>query len=140
MGPIAGDDATVTAFDATPIYFTGDDNWREVDATAAFPKEGSYERITLHLSLDCPSGGCDPWDRFGSLGVVTETSVDGMSDTVVEIARFITPYHVGGAWDIDVTDLRPLLSGEVTCAPSSTRGWARAARTATAGSSRPLSR
>jgi len=112
--PVAGVDATVSAFDQAPIYFTSSDNQRTVDAPASFPKDGAYSKIILHLSLACPSGGCDPWDRFGSLGVVTEKSGDGGADAVIEIARFITPYHVGASWDLDVTDLRPLLSGDVT--------------------------
>src|SRR5262249_19804639 len=80
----------------------------------SFPKDGAYSKIILHLALDCPSGGCDPWDRFGTLGVVTHVAEDGGGDDVIEVARFITPYHVGAAWDLDVTDLRPLLSGDVT--------------------------
>lgn len=112
--PFAGKDATVTAFDETPVYFTGDDNQRTVDAPASFPKDGAYSKITLHLALACPSGGCDPWDRFGSLGLVTHKGEDGGADTVIELARFITPYHVGASWDLDVTDLRPLLAGDVT--------------------------
>jgi hypothetical protein len=112
--PAAGADATVTAFDKTPVYFTGADNKRTVDATASFPATGAYEKIILHLSLACPSGGCDPWDRVGTLGVVTEKGSNGGADTVIEIQRFVTPYHVGAQWDIDVTDLRPLLSGDIT--------------------------
>ena len=115
-GPIdePGKDATVAPFDKTAIYFTGDDNKRIVDTQASFPKEGTYGKIILHLALACPAGGCDPWDRFGSLGVVTAKGADGAPDTVIEVARFITPYHVGASWDIDVTDLRPLLTGDVT--------------------------
>ncbi|APR84679.1 N-glycosidase F, putative [Minicystis rosea] len=112
--PVPGQDAMVAPFDKTAIYFTGTDNKRIVDLPASFPKDGAYSKIILHLALACPSGGCDPWDRFGSLGVVTEKSADGMSDTVIEVARFITPYHVGASWDLDVTDLRPLLTGDVT--------------------------
>lgn len=112
--PVAGQDATVTPFDKTPIYFTGSDNQRTVDAPASFPADGVYSKITLHLSLACPSGGCDPWDRFGTLGLVTAKAQDGGADEVIEIMRFITPYHVGASWDLDVTDLRPLLRGDVT--------------------------
>lgn len=112
--PVPGQDAMVSAFDKTPIYFTGEDNQRTVDKPASFPKDGAYSKITLHLALSCPSGGCDPWDRFGSLGIVTNKATDGGADEVIEIARFITPYHVGASWDLDVTDLRPLLSGDVT--------------------------
>jgi hypothetical protein len=104
----------VTAFDHTPVYFTGSDNQRTVKAPASFPAKGEYQKIILHLALDCPAGGCDPWDRFGTLGVVTKPGEDGGPDTVIEIARFITPYHVGAAWDLDVTDLRTLLTGDVT--------------------------
>jgi peptide-N-glycosidase F-like protein len=112
--PVVGADAMVTAFDKTPVYFTGTDNKRIVDAPASFPATGAYEKIILHLSLDCPSGGCDPWDRLATLGVVTAKGTNGAEDTVIEIERFITPYHVGATWDIDVTDLRPLLTGDLT--------------------------
>jgi hypothetical protein len=110
--PVPGVDATVTVFDKTPVYFTGTDNQRTVDATASFPATGAYEKITLHLSLSCPTGGCDPWDRLATLGIVTAKSPDG--DTVIELQRFITPYHVGATWDLDLTDLRPLLVGDLT--------------------------
>ena len=113
-GPVAGADAMVTAFDKAHLYFTGTDNQRQVDAPASFPAAGAYQKIILHLSLACPSGGCDPWDRFASQGVVTRKGQDAGPDTVLEIARFITPYHVGAKWDLDVTDLRPLLTGDVT--------------------------
>lgn len=113
-GAAPGVDAVVTPFDHTHIYFTGEDNKRTVDATATFPAEGLYGQIVLHLSLTCPQGGCDAWDRFASIGIVTAKGQDGAPDTEIEIARYITPYKVEGSWDIDVTDLRPLLSGEVT--------------------------
>lgn len=113
-GPVAGKDATLTPFDKTHIYFTGSDNKRSVDAAASFPAEGAYAQILLHLELSCPDGGCDPWDRLGSLGIVTAKGEAGAADTVVEIVRFVTPYHVGAAWDLDLTDLRPLLSGDLT--------------------------
>ena len=109
---MAGADAMVSAFAKTPVYFTGTDNQRQVDAPVSFPATGAYEKITLHLSLACPTGGCDPWDRFGSLGVVTGKGQDGGADTVIEIERFITPFGVGAKWDLDVTDLRPLLAGD----------------------------
>ncbi|WP_437326560.1 peptide-N-glycosidase F-related protein [Sorangium sp. So ce381] len=107
-----GTDTTVTPFDETPFYLTSDDDRRVVDAPVSFPNTGTYERITLHLSLECPPGGCDPWARLASLGLVT--AKDPAGDAVIELMRFITPYHVGASWDLDVTDLRPLLAGEVT--------------------------
>jgi hypothetical protein len=113
VGPVPGADALVTPFDKTHIYFAGDDNKRIVDLPASFPAEGVYSQIVLHLSLECPQGGCDPWDRFASLGIVTEKGATPEEDTVIEVARYITPFHVGAVWDVDVTELRPLLSGEV---------------------------
>lgn len=104
----------MTPFDKAHVYFTGDDNKRIVDAPATFPSDGLYSQIILHLSLDCPQGGCDSWDRFASLGIVTAKGATPEEDEVIEIARYITPYKVKAAWDIDVTDLRPLLSGELT--------------------------
>lgn len=113
-GPTPGADALVVPFDKTHLYFTGDDNKRVVDAQASFPTEGAYSQIILHLSLDCPTGGCDAWDRFATLGIVTKKGATPDDDEVIEVARYITPYNVKAAWDIDVTDLRPILSGEVT--------------------------
>jgi hypothetical protein len=102
----AGDDATVTAFDARPVFFGGKDENRTVESTVAFPA-GRYAKILLHVTLGCPTGKCDWWDRFGTLGVVK----DGV---VYEVSRFITPYRVGASWTLDVTALRPLLRGDVT--------------------------
>lgn len=104
-----GASASVTVFDRTLVSFTGAENRREVTAEAAFPPDGAYKTITLHLALDCPDGGCDAWDRFGSLAIVPADA----PDTRLEVARFITPYGVKAAWDLDVTALRPLLSGRV---------------------------
>jgi hypothetical protein len=105
--PTPGADATVTAFDKKEVFFGGKNENRTVDAPATFPADGEYSKIILHLSLACPQSKCDWWDRFGTLGIVK-------GDTVVELARFITPYRLGAKWDIDVTSLRPLLKGDVT--------------------------
>ena len=112
--PTPGADATVTPFDKRAVHFTGSDNQRTVDADATFPADGAYQKIVLHLALDCPQGSCDFWDRFGTIGIVASKGIDGGADTVIELARFITPYRVAAKWDLDVTDLRPLLSGALT--------------------------
>lgn len=106
--PAPGPDTTVTAFERVPVHFTGEDNRRTVDAVARFPAEGAYGRILLRLGLDCPNDRCDPWDRFGTIGAIAG---DG---TVIEVARFMTPYRLAARWEVDVTDLRPLLRGDVT--------------------------
>jgi Peptide-N-glycosidase F, C terminal/Peptide-N-glycosidase F, N terminal len=109
-----GGDATVKVFDRTPVFFDGGNgNQRTVSASGVFPPSGLYSSIVLHVTLSCPQAGCDHWDRFGTLGVVTKQGSGGTPDTVVEIARFMTPYCVGATWDYDVTDLRPLLAGSV---------------------------
>ncbi len=69
-----------------------------------------YERLLLHLSVTCPSTGCDPWDQTGNLSVVTPGGE-------LEIARFITPYRIpcgGPEWVVDVTDFKDLLAGTVS--------------------------
>ncbi len=108
-----GPTTDVTAFSETPVHFTSTENRRSVDAAATFPAYGAFESITLNLTLGCPSNKCDAWDRAGTLGLVVDEGGPGPEDdVVVELARFMTPYGVGGTWTIDVTDLRPLLLGE----------------------------
>jgi len=116
-----GQDATVTAFDKTLVCFGSGGAGpcsRTVDQQVTFPATGSYSKITAHLTLDCPSNGCDPWDRVGSLYVVQPGT--GGNETLLEVARFMTPYGISAgvnsppAWDIDVTELRPLLAGQIT--------------------------
>jgi hypothetical protein len=108
---------TVTVFDKTLFAFGSTAGGaRRTTAQASLPAAGPFQHIDLTLRLECPTGGCDHYDRTGSLGIVTQPAVDGGSHgTVVEIARFITPFGVAaGPWDYDVTDLAPLLSGDVT--------------------------
>ncbi len=109
----ASEPQVVPAFDHTAIYYLPDDNQREVSVRTTFPA-GDFKRITMHIRLDCPAGGCDPWDRYGTIGVVTDPGDDTNPATTVELARFMTPYGVGAEWSLDVTALRPLLTGDVT--------------------------
>ena len=122
-----GADATITAFVSTLICFgSGGDGpcSRTQDAQVTFPATGTYSKILLHLTLTCPAGGCDPWDRMGSIDLVSTSSEPGSDagpvETLTELGRFITPYNIvpgtnsPPVWDIDVTELRPLLSGQVT--------------------------
>jgi hypothetical protein len=109
-----GPNANVAAFAGTHVYFLGTtNNKRTIDANVTFPAMPlTYQRITLTLALRCPPvGGCDFWDRRGFLGLVRR---DGDKETVTEISRFMTPYRLPGRWTLDVTSLRPLLSGAVT--------------------------
>lgn len=108
-----GTSVEIAGFAETPVYFTGTENRRTVDASASFPERGAFESITLTLTLGCPSKKCDAWDRAGTIGLVLSEGGPGPEDdVVVELARFMTPYGVGGSWTVDLTDLRPLLVGE----------------------------
>lgn len=114
--PDPGEDVSVTAFEGEHIFFVGGEegNHRQADLEIEFPEADlGYESIGLELSLRCPEdGGCDHWDRFGSLGIVENAGEE--DERVVEVARFITPYRVEGTWTLDVSHLRPLLTGAHT--------------------------
>lgn len=111
-----GPDTTVVAFEGSHVFFSGwdeGDNLREIDVEIEFPAaELAYTSATLNLALSCPDGACDWWDRKGSLGIVDNAGTE--QERVLEIARFVTPYRVEGSWQLDVTALRPLLSGSQT--------------------------
>ncbi len=97
-----GEDQTVTLFEQTAVYFAGEDNRRDVQTSVVFPPATeTFSRITLAVSLTCPAGGCDFYDRLGSLFIV------GDDDARIEFARFVTPFGVASSFEIDVTDLRP---------------------------------
>lgn len=114
---------TIAAFDKTLVCFgsggTGPCS-RTVDRPVTFPKTGSFSKIVMRVTLTCPTNGCDHWDRVGSIQLVQPATTDGGASTLIELGRFITPYgiHAGTnappVWDMDVTELRPLLSGDVT--------------------------
>jgi hypothetical protein len=112
-----GTTQTIGAHDASHIFWTGWDpgqNARNVDVQVTFPPADQlYGGITMHFALSCPGGSCDPWDRYGSYGIVTNPG-DEEDEGYIEISRFITPFGVGARWDVDVTDLRPLLTGDAT--------------------------
>lgn len=69
----------------------------------------NYSQILLHLNLECPTYGCDPWDQFASVSL----KKDGQT---YEIARYITPYgrEWEQGWVFDITDFRELLVGKVS--------------------------
>ena len=107
-----GDDTSVIAFDGEHVYF-GDENRRTVDTQVTFPTlDLAYERTTLAFALRCPNNRCDWWDRLGRLSLVEDVGTD--NEREIEILRFITPYRLEGSWRVDVSDLRPLLHGDVT--------------------------
>ncbi len=103
-----GTDTTVVAFEGEHVYFAGADNRRQASKEVTFPARAQrYSRVTLRLGLRCPSGGCDWWDRLAHLSlVVPGPGPNGEIETELELARFITPYRVGGQFTVDVTDFQ----------------------------------
>lgn len=64
-----------------------------------------FSRILMHVSVACPKGGCDAWDRVGQVFLLR----DGRR---YELGRFVTPYGIPcGPWTLDVTDFRSVLRG-----------------------------
>ena len=73
----------------------------------------NIEGIKMYIRLECPSGGCDPWDRFANILVKNSNT-----NQWYEMARHITPYGVGNSQltrglEVDVTDFKSLLLGNV---------------------------
>ena len=73
----------------------------------------NIEAIKMYVRIECPSVGCDSWDRFANILIKN-------SDTNqwYEIARHITPYGVGNSQldrglEVDVTDFKSMLEGNV---------------------------
>lgn len=111
---IEGSDRTVTPFNEEWIHF-GAENKRSVDVTVEFPDLNStYTEVRGRFQLECPrvDGGCDHWDRYGTLGLVLDAGTE--DERVLELDRFITAYRTGFSWESDLTDFRPLLHGEQT--------------------------
>lgn len=82
------------------------DNARQ-SSEVPFPVENRrFGRIICTLTLSKPEKGFDPWDRKGAVYVYDEKGER------FELLRFITPYHRGFVWKVDVSDFRPLLTGK----------------------------
>ncbi len=79
-----------------------------VTGTFVFPTfAGAFSEILSYLTISCPPGGCDPYDR------VSHIEVKDLTGQWVEIYRYITPFGVGCSDNVDVTDYASLLQGEV---------------------------
>ena len=100
-----GTSNTIIAFNNMQHDFAANGQIRFADVI--FP-EGpeQWSQIIMHVSVACPTTGCDPWDQAGKVSIFK----DGQE---YELGRFITPYGMGcGPWDIDVTDFKTLLVGK----------------------------
>ena len=100
-------DTTIVAFDEVHQSFGSLGNNRTVIDTIQFPLSNSnFSQITMNVNLECPDGGCDPWDRKAKISVMH-------LGEWYEIGRYVTPYGVECGWTFDVTDYRSILKGEV---------------------------
>ena len=68
---------------------------------------GAFDNISGALTIECPPGGCDPWDRISGL------EVKGHNGEWYEIIRYITPYGVACESSIDLTDFMSALQGKI---------------------------
>lgn len=69
---------------------------------------GAFDTIIATLSVTCPGGGCDPWDRVASVDVMSHEG------EWFEVIRYITPYGVPCSHSINLADYTSLLQGKVT--------------------------
>ena len=100
-------DTTIVALNQVHHSFGSSGNNRTAIETIQFPtNETEYSSISMRVDLECPNGGCDPWDRKAKISVYH-------LDQWIEIGRYVTPYGIECGWDIDVTDYRSLFKGEV---------------------------
>ncbi len=80
-----------------------------VEVEAELPSYlGAFDNIAGSLTIECPPGGCDPWDRVSGL------EVKGHNGEWIEIIRYITPYGVACGSTIDLTDFMSALQGKIT--------------------------
>ena len=99
-------DTTIIALEQFHQFFGNSGNMRSYVDTINFPENNlSYSEVFMNVSLDCPAGGCDPWDRKANIQIK-------QFDEWFEIGRYVTPYGIGCSWVFDVTDYRSILKGE----------------------------
>ena len=119
------DTARVEAFRATMIHFSADsasryaapgerveDRGRVVSTRGSLPRLAAGHRLIAHLTLEpCPKSErevFDRWDRAGNVRLVTPGRPD------VELVRFMTAYGGRTEYDVDVSELAPLLADSCT--------------------------
>ena len=101
------------AFQNQALGFGGGFNQSASQAFNLHNDLSNIQQIKMYLQIDCPSTGCDDWDRFANVKVK-----DQITGKWYEIARYITPYWVGTqqlvrGLEFDVTDFKSLLKDSV---------------------------
>lgn len=97
---------SVVTFNSVHQRFGATDTRTVVDTFMLPASLSGFNQILMHITLACPVGGCDPWDRFAKL------SLERGSEWL-EIGRYITPYNKACGWTYDVTEYSTLLTGQV---------------------------
>ena len=100
-----------TTFNQQPLGFGGGFNQSASQTFNLHDDLSNINEIKMFLKIDCPSTGCDDWDRFANIKVK-----DASSGNWLEIGRYITPYWVGTqllerGLEFDVTDFKSYLQG-----------------------------
>lgn len=100
-------DTTIVALDRVHHFFGNSGNNRVFTDTISFPNHTTqFSEIIMNINLECPNGGCDPWDRKAQISVNNR-------DDWFEIGRYVTPYGVECGWSLNVSDYRSFLIGDV---------------------------
>lgn len=124
----ATDTTTIRIHDHTDMTWYGNyDEWGLLpDGT------DNYQKIYLHYTMGCATGGCSDWDYTTQIFLRHRTGeLDTAGNEIVEnyeLARVITPYGsmLSNTWEFtsvfDITDFAPILkdSVEIRCHYS---GW-----------------
>ena len=85
-------DTTIVALDQVHHSFGSSGNNRTTIETVQFPANDiEYSSISMRVDLNCPNGGCDPWDRKAKISVYH-------LDQWIEIGRYVTPYGIECGW------------------------------------------
>jgi hypothetical protein len=104
---LTAQNTTVTTFNNVHQRFgNGNDTRTVVDSFLLPAVLDGYKQIIMHYTLSCPTGGCDPWDRFATISLKR-------GNETLELGRYMTPYKKGCGADYDVTDYSTLLTGKV---------------------------
>ena len=98
-------------FQEQPLGFGGGFNQSASQVFNLHNDMSNIHQIKMFLQIDCPSTGCDDWDRFANVKVKDQSTGNWF-----EIGRYITPYWVGTqqlerGLEFDVTDFKGFLTG-----------------------------
>ena len=101
------------AFNQEGLAFGGGFNQSATQTFTLHSDLSNIAQIKMFVQIDCPSSGCDDWDRFANVKIKDVSSGDWY-----ELGRYVTPYWTGTqqldrGLEFDVTDFKSLLTGSV---------------------------